>query len=124
MGFNGSSDQGMGSRKQGGQESTMRDTLGFLKKSEEEKKRKEEEKRQASSQKDAAYKLLSEVPHNLAGYESNTNYPYSTGPSLPASVRQQLKQYMKIENISQSESGEIKRLLFKSASAGFHDSWH
>lgn len=46
----------------------MRDTLGFLKKSEEEKKRKEEEKKNAAMKKDAAYKLLTEVNHSLSGY--------------------------------------------------------
>ncbi len=31
---------------------------------------------------------------------------------------------MKIDNISQTESIEIRKLLFKNASANFHDSWH
>jgi hypothetical protein len=92
----------------------MRDTLGFLKKSEEEKKRKEEDKRLASTQKDAAYKQLTEVTHNLAGYdEMKTSYPYSMGQNLPPAVRMQLKNQSKIENVTQSESLEIKKLLFK-----------
>lgn len=62
--------------------SEQRDTLGFLKKSEEEKKRREEEKKLAISQKDAAYKLLTEVAHNLSGYETDMVYPYSTGTNL------------------------------------------
>jgi ubiquitin carboxyl-terminal hydrolase MINDY-3/4 len=31
---------------------------------------------------------------------------------------------MKVENITQTESVEIRKLLFKSASSNFHDSWH
>ena len=59
-----------------------RDTLGFLKKSEEEKKRREEERKIAASQKEAAYKQMSEINYNLGGYESETIYPYSTGPNI------------------------------------------
>lgn len=59
-----------------------RDTLGFLKKSEEEKKRREEDKKLALSQKDAAYKQLTEITHNLIGYETDTIYPYSTGNNI------------------------------------------
>jgi hypothetical protein len=64
-----------------------RDTLGFLKKSEEEKKRKEEERKVAASQKEAAYKLLTEITYNLGGYESETIYPYSSGPNLSMQAR-------------------------------------
>lgn len=101
----------------------MRDTLGFLKKSEDEKKRKEEEKKAALVKKDAAYKLITEVNHSLEGYESDRVYPYSMG-QLSASIRSQIKAQTKIENISQAESTDIKKLLFKSATANFHDSWH
>lgn len=45
------SDKVLGSKK-----TDVRDTLGFLKKSEEEKKRREEEKKLALTQKDATYK--------------------------------------------------------------------
>lgn len=62
--------------------SEPRDTLGFLKKSEEEKKKKEEDKKMAMSQKDAAYKLLTELTHNLTGYETDSIYPYSTGNNI------------------------------------------
>jgi hypothetical protein len=30
----------------------------------------------------------------------------------------------KVDNITSAESLEIKKLLFKSSSANFHDSWH
>jgi hypothetical protein len=103
MGFNGGSQQEtdmFGAPKKGGQESAMRDTLGFLKRSEEEKKRKEEEKKLALTKKDATYKLLSEINHNLSGYDEPVEVPYSLGQTLPASVRSQLKQHMKIEMVS------------------------
>lgn len=97
MGFGGQSEAQPLSKKGAAQE---RDTLGFLKKSEEEKKRREEEKKNALSQKDAAYKQLSEVTHNLAGYESDSNYPYTMGQNLPATIRANLKNYMRIETVS------------------------
>ncbi|TNV73474.1 hypothetical protein FGO68_gene15445 [Halteria grandinella] len=121
MGFGGGQQEQPPIGKKPAQE---RDTLGFLKKSEEEKKRKEEEKKSAAMQKGAAYKQLSEVNHNLAGYQANTSYPYTLGQNVPASIRQNLQQQIKVDPISQSESNEIKKLLFKSASSNFHDSWH
>jgi glucose-6-phosphate isomerase len=77
-----------------------RDTLGFLKKSEEEKKRKEEERKVAASQKEAAYKQLSELTYNLTGYESETVYPYSTGPNISMQAKNQLKMQSKVEPIT------------------------
>jgi hypothetical protein len=71
-----------------------------LKKSEEEKKRREEERKNAASQKDAAYKLLSEVNHNLAGYQGDTSYPYSMGPALPSSIRANLRSFMQIDSVT------------------------
>jgi hypothetical protein len=98
MGFNGGSSE-QSQQKSGGQESQMRDTLGFLKKSEDEKKKREEEKKSALIKKDAAYKLITEVNHNLGGYEPERVYPYTMG-SVPVSIRNQLKTVMKYENIS------------------------
>ena len=70
MGFGGSDSQAQNMK--GGKQEVMRDTLGFLKKSEEEKKRKEEEKKTALTKKDAAYRLMTDVKHNLGGYESES----------------------------------------------------
>lgn len=77
-----------------------RDTLGFLKKSEEEKKRKEEERKIAASKKEAAYKMLSEINYNLGGYESDTIYPYSSGPNITAQAKSQTRQQSQVEMIS------------------------
>ena len=75
MGFGGNTEQDTFQKK--GTE--VRDTLGFLKKSEDEKKRREEEKKSALIKKDAAYKLITEVNHSLSGYESDREYPYTMG---------------------------------------------
>ena len=103
----------------------MRDTLGFLKKSEEEKKMKSEKQKQQKADASAAYKSLEEVTFNPNGYQSK--YPavdYSMGPSVPSSIRSHLKSMIKEDSIQQSEAIEIKKLLFKSAGSNFHDSWH
>lgn len=47
----------------------MKDTLGFLKKSEQEKKQKEEQKRLNQAVSSSQYKSISEVKHSLSGYE-------------------------------------------------------
>ena len=39
-------------------------------------------------------------------------------------AKNQVRQQSQIENITQQEGNEIKKLLFKSTSANFHDSWH
>ena len=83
-----------------GKKAEPRDTLGFLKKSEEEKKRREEDKKLAMSQKDAAYKLLTEVTHNLSGFETDVIYPYSTGNNISSQARNQLRVNMKVDNIT------------------------
>ena len=48
----------------------MRDTLGFLKKSEMEKKQKEEQKKKNQQDANSKYKSVEEVPHSLNGYQS------------------------------------------------------
>jgi len=48
----------------------MRDTLGFLKKSEEEKKKKEEMRKKLKSEANEKYKRLNELTYNLEGYKN------------------------------------------------------
>lgn len=54
----------------------MRDTLGFLKKSEEEKKKKEEQKKNKGIGIGSTYKALNEVINSLNGYEEGFKYNY------------------------------------------------
>lgn len=57
----------------------MRDTLGFLKKSEEEKKKREEEKLQTQADKNSKYKALSEISYATNGYDGENKYDYTLG---------------------------------------------
>eukprot|EP00347_Sterkiella_histriomuscorum_P020281 403338405 len=127
MGFGGGQNQDELSRglgKNAGQEQ-MRDTLGFLKKSEQEKKMKEEQKKLNQIDLNQKHKVISELKHSLSGFEEEEsgNFDYNLA-QLSASQRQQIRQYYNEGSISQSESTEIRRLLFKNPSSNFHDSWH
>ncbi len=55
----------------------MRDTLGFLKKSEMEKKKNADMKKRKELETAEEYKSLSELQYNLAGYnKSKTRFNY------------------------------------------------
>jgi len=63
----------------------MRDTLGFLKKSEVEKKKREEQKAAQKQASLSKYKSINDVEQTLSGYDSKTVFPYqsqSVDPSL------------------------------------------
>lgn len=94
MGFGGSEPVNKGGKgKAGGQqEGMMRDTLGFLKKSEQEKKQREEQKKQSQIDANSRYKSVSEVVCNLNGYQSPIQFDYDfTINQLSAAARQKLK---------------------------------
>lgn len=70
----------------------MRDTLGFLKKSEQEKKQKEEQKKKNQQDASSKYKSISEVKHSLDGYQPLIPYDYDFNMNqLSAAARQKLR---------------------------------
>lgn len=87
MGFGGNGfDNGKsGSNKQ---DNMMRDTLGFLKKSEEEKKMRQTQMKQKQADATAAYKSIQEITFNPDGYQSKyAEVDYTMGPNVPSSLR-------------------------------------
>ena len=71
-------------------EGMMRDTLGFLKKSEQEKKKREEQKQFQQQEELSQYKGIENLTCKLSGYNSPTVYDYNLGPVLPTHLRAQV----------------------------------